>query len=370
MRKEKNMEYRILPHGGEKISVLGLGTAYVGDAGEQNVTDTVSYAMDQGINYIDMAGSKACIFAGVGRAMKGRRDQLMVQVHFGADYSTGEYGWDLSLESVKRSVDWQIRNLDTDYVDFGYMHCLDEVKDLKDYEKNGVLEYLLGMKKQGVVRHLGLSTHSPELANRVLDMGLVDMIMYSINPMYDYGQGEFAMGGAGERYELYRRCEKEGVGITVMKPFSGGLLLDAAKSPFHHALTPAQCIQYVLDRPGVLTTVMGCSNVEEVKQNLAWLDASEEEKDYSVIGTFTPGDTKGKCVYCRHCHPCPMGLDIALINKYYDLSKLGDELAKEHYRTMELHASDCLQCGHCNDRCPFHVDQMARMQEISGYFGF
>lgn len=99
------------------------------------------------------------------------------------------------------------------------------------------------------------------------------------------------------------------------------------------------------------------------------LDLKAQERDYSVIATLTPKDTKGTCVYCKHCHPCPAGLNIGLINKYYDLSRLGDVLAKEHYLTLEKTASDCLQCGHCNSRCPFSVDQMARMEEIQAYFG-
>ena len=69
-------------------------------------------------------------------------------------------------------------------------------------------EYLLQMKDQGVVRHIGLSTHAPELANLVLDMGILDMLMFSINPMYDYGQGAFAIGSGSERQRLYRRCEQ------------------------------------------------------------------------------------------------------------------------------------------------------------------
>ncbi len=119
----------------------------------------------------------------------------------------------------------------TDYIDFGFIHCLDEIGDLEDYERNGILHYLLDLKAQGVVRHIGLSTHAPKLANRVLDMGILDMMMFSINPMYDYGHGEFSIGSASERYSLYTRCEKEGVGISVMKPFNAGQLLDAKKSP-------------------------------------------------------------------------------------------------------------------------------------------
>lgn len=85
----------------------------------------------------------------------------------------------------------------------------------------------MDLRSQGVVKYIGLSTHAPELANKVLDMNILDMMMFSINPMYDFGQGDFAIGGTNERLNLYRRCEKEGVGISVMKPFNAGQLLTA-----------------------------------------------------------------------------------------------------------------------------------------------
>ena len=362
------MKYRTIPHTGEKISVIGMGTSVAGEISAKNAAETFSYALENGINYFDCAGGHAAIFPGLGEALSGKRKEVLLQVHFGADYTSGEYGWDPSLEGVKRSVDWQLKNLKTDYIDFGFMHCLDELSDLEEYESNGVLDYLLSMKEQGVVKHIGLSTHAPKLANKVLDKGIIDMLMFSINPMYDYGQGDYSIGKASERYELYTRCEKEGVGISVMKPFNAGQLLDEKTSPFGKALTPAQCIQYALDRPGVLTVMQGAANVDELKVNLGYLTASEEERDYSVISSLTPADTKGKCVYCKHCHPCPAGLDIGLINKYYDLSRMGDVLAKEHYLTLEKTASDCIQCGHCNSRCPFSVDQMSRMKEVASFF--
>lgn len=89
----------------------------------------------------------------------------------------------------------------------------------------------------------------------------------------------------------------------------------------------------------------------------------------SAISGFAPADAMGKCVYCKHCPPCPAGLDVALINKYYDLARLGDGLAREHYLTPEKRAGDCVGCGHCHGRCPFHVAQSSRMQEILSYFG-
>ena len=363
------MEYRTLPHGEEQISIIGMGSSVVGEQSEKDIIETVEYAIDAGINYLDMAGGHATIFPAYGKALEGKRKDVMLQVHFGANYMTGEYGWTTNLETIKKAVDWQLKNLKTDYIDFGFIHCIDEAADLQTYEKNGILQYIMDLKSQGVVHHIGLSTHAPELANKVIDKGILDMMMFSINPMYDYGQGDFAIGSNNERQNLYRRCEKEGVGISVMKPFNAGQLLDASSSPFHQALTTSQCLQYALDKPGVLTVVSGPGNIAQLKEILAYVDATPEERDYSVIGSFTPDDSAGKCVYCKHCHPCPAGLDIGLINKYYDLSMQGDTLAKEHYLTLEKTASDCIGCGHCNKRCPFKVKQQERMQEIKGYFG-
>lgn len=106
----------------------------------------------------------------------------------------------------------------------------------------------------------------------------------------------------------------------------------------------------------------------DLKRILDFCNAMPEEKDYSVIGSFAPQDATGKCVYCNHCQPCPAGLDVGLINKYYDLARSGDELARSHYETLAVKAEACVRCGHCNSRCPFHVDQMARMHEIAAYF--
>ncbi len=363
------MMYRTLPHGGEKIGVIGMGSAVIGAQPKEQIIATVRGAVEKGVNLFDMAGGHATIFEAYGEALEGIRDKVFLQVHFGANYTTGEYGWTTKLDEVKRSVAWQMEKLRTDYIDFGFIHCLDEQSDLDAYQKNGVLDYVLEMKKQGVIRHIGLSSHTPALVEKVLDMGIVDIVMFSINPVYDYGQGDYGVGTSAERQRMYMRCEKEGVAISVMKPYCGGQLLDAAKSPFKHALTQAQCIQYALDKPGVVAVLPGSGSVAELEKTLSYLDAPAKDRDYSILGEFTPEESKAMCVYCQHCHPCPAGLDIALINKYYDLTKLGDPLAREHYLTLEKTAVDCIQCGHCTKRCPFKVAQMARMSEIREYFG-
>ena len=363
------MEYRIHPRTKDKISVIGIGTGPIYEAPEREAVETLSYACEHGVNYVDFATAGAETFRYAGLAFASVRRELLYQIHFGANYETGEYGWTTDLDKVKGQIDWQLSQLNTDYIDFGMIHCLDSAGDWEQYQENGVLDYLLEMKKSGVVRHIGLSTHTPELAGRILDSGIVEQMMFSINPAYDYQHGEYAAGSAGERMDLYRRCEAEGIGLSVMKPYSGGQLLDDRTSPFGRALTKIQCLQYALDKPGVLTVLPGVRGLDDMKEALAWLEAAPKERDYSVLGTFTPKDVTGICVYCNHCAPCPAGLNIGLINKYYDLARIGDDMAADHYAKLERHASDCLHCGHCDRRCPFGVAQSRRMEEIREYFG-
>ena len=361
------MEYRINRRTGDAISVLGLGTSVL-PAGKEGVR-ILEAAVEGGINYFDLATAESHTFTTFGRALAGVRSKVRYQVHFGALYGPGKsYAWTLNLDKIKASVDWQLSELKTDYIDYGFIHCLDEEKDWEKYRKNGMLDYLLELKDQGVVHHLGFSTHTPKVANLILDADVADMMLFSINAAYDYQHGEFAHGSGSERMELYQRCEAMGVGISVMKPFSGGQLLDERTSPFGRALSPWQCLQYVLDKPGVLTVVAGAGSMGELESILEFFAASPDERDYSLIASLTPVDLQGRCVYCNHCQPCPAGIDVGLANKYYDLARAGDDLAVDHYRTLHVHADACTQCGHCNSRCPFHVDQMARMREMDAWF--
>ena len=361
------MEYRINRRTGDAISVLGLGTSVL-PAGEEGVR-ILEAAVEGGINYFDLATAESHTFTTFGRALAGVRSKVRYQVHFGALYGPGKsYAWTLNLDKIKASVDWQLSELKTDYIDYGFIHCLDEEKDWEKYRKNGVLDYLLQLKDQGVVHHLGFSTHTPKVANLILDADVADMMLFSINAAYDYQHGEFAHGSGSERMELYQRCEAMGVGISVMKPFSGGQLLDERTSPFGRALSPWQCLQYVLDKPGVLTVVAGAGSMDELESILGFFATSPAERDYSLIASLTPVDLQGRCVYCNHCQPCPAGIDVGLANKYYDLARAGDDLAVDHYRTLHVHADACTQCGHCNSRCPFHVDQVARMREMDAWF--
>lgn len=363
------MQYRTLPHGGEKIGVIGLGLGTIHEQPPDVVEAVFRYALEHGINLFDLCAGHIDVFRIFGKVIAGRRKNVLTQMHFGAVYGEDDkYANTQGLDEIKRSFDRVLSETGTDYTDMGFFHCVDEDSHFDHIMKNGVFDYVLSMKAAGAVRHVGFSSHNPSVACRFLETGVIDLCMFSINPAYDYQKGDFAVGASGDRARFYRMCEREGVGISVMKPFCAGQLLDEKTSPIGIALRRNQCLQYALERPAVLSCVPGVRSVADVQELLTFFDASPEETSYTALGNVTPRDVEGNCIYCNHCQPCPAGIDIGLVNKYYDLAQVGDTLAKDHYQQLQIRADSCIQCGSCNAKCPFHVKQTDRMNEIRQYF--
>ena len=170
---------------------------------------------------------------------------------------------------------------------------------------------------------------------RMIDTGLIDVLMFSINAAFDVFPKDLTLENAidnlafreveeycavdEDRMCLYRLCEEKGIAITVMKTYGGKLLLFDETSPFRAKLTPSQCISYALFHPGVVSTLFGCKTPEEVDSALAYLDATPEERDYSQITRSSRYKIHQKCVYCGHCSPCPKGITVADVTKYLDM---------------------------------------------------
>ena len=131
------MEYRINKRTGNRISTLGFGTSYIAQAKESDAVATIRRAYEGGVNYFDLATAEGRTFPYFGAALGDVRKNVMYQVHFGADYHTGTYGWTTDAEAIKRSIDWQLTRLHTDYIDYGFIHCIDEMSDWQEYQENG-----------------------------------------------------------------------------------------------------------------------------------------------------------------------------------------------------------------------------------------
>ncbi len=177
-----------------------------------------------------------------------------------------------------------------------------------------------------------------------------------------------------DRQRLYETCQRLGVGITVMKCFGGGDLLDARLSPAGAALTVNQCIHYALSRPAVAVVLAGAHSVEQLQQSIAYEQATDEEKDYALaFADFPKISWKGHCMYCSHCAPCPRKIDVAYVTKFLNLAVAQPdvpETVREHYAALEHHAGECIQCAVCEARCPFGVEVRQNMRKAKKIFGY
>ena len=359
------MQYRTLGRTGLRVSEIGLGGEWFNGLSQEESTAIVDTAIENGINYIDVFMPQAPTRDHLGAALKGRRDKFIIQGHLCTIYEEGQYTRTRDIEKTKHSFRDLLKRLQTDYIDVGMIHYVDSEEDFQTVFDGPVLEYARELKKNGVIGHIGMSSHNPHIALKAVESGVVDVLMFSINPAYDMESAETdiydlmdfkGMEKSGlvvdpARQKLYSACEAAGVAITVMKPLGAGTLLKEESSPFGVAMTVPQCIQYCLDRNGVKVVIVGCHTPQEVLEAVKHQQCSPEERSYAHI--FAAGASismTGKCMYCNHCKPCPAHLDIATVTKFLDLATQQEtvpDTIMEHYWALSATADDCLMCGRC-----------------------
>ncbi|OUP02937.1 aldo/keto reductase [Drancourtella sp. An210] len=378
------MRYRELGKTGLKVSEIGLGAEWLERHNEEEVKSVIECCESYGINIIDCWMAEPNVRSNIGKALEGKREKWIIQGHFGSTWQGGQYVRTRDLDKVKTAFEDLLTRLQTDYIDLGMIHFVDEESEFYRIMEGEFLEYVKEQKEKGVILHIGMSTHNPKVAKLAALSGEIEMILFSINPAFDLLPAseelsdyfaetyeEHLNGINPERAELYQICEQQGVGITVMKGYAGGRLFSSQTSPFGVALTPVQCIHYALTRPGVSSVLVGYDTPEHVKEAVAYETATEEEKDYASVLANAPRHAyTGQCTYCGHCAPCPAQIDIAMVNKLYDLAVMQKEVpgtVRAHYKGLSANAKDCIACRGCESRCPFGVpvvERMARAREL------
>ena len=381
------MEYRKLGRTGLLVSEIGMGCEGFVDKPYARVEELVDAMEAGGVNCIDLYSPNPEFRSNLGHALRGRREKFILQAHLCTIWKDGQYKRTRDLAEVREGFDDQLHRLETDHVEIGMIHYVDSVKDWHTVAGGPVLAYVKELKEKGVIRHIGLSSHNPEVALEAVKSGDIEVLMFSVNPCYDLQPAsedveelwaeknykEHLINMNPERQELYETCQRLGIGITVMKAFGGGDLLDEKLSPAGKALTVNQCIHYALTRPGVATVLTGAHSVEQLEESIAYEEAAEEERDYApAFASFPNISWKGHCMYCSHCAPCPQKIDVASVTKFLNLVKAQGtvpETVREHYEVLPHHAGECIQCGACQTRCPFGVPIIENMKQAAEIFG-
>lgn len=379
------MKYRKLGTTGLEVSEIGLGAEWLERHNEKEVKEIIDCCESYGINILDCWMSEPNVRTNIGKAIRGKRERWIIQGHIGSTWQNGQYVRTRDLAKVEEAFSDLLTRLGTDYIDLGMIHFVDEETEFHKIMEGEFLAYVKEKKKQGIIHHIGMSTHNPKVAKLAALSGVVEIILFSINPAFDlppasedlntYFADSYAEDLNGidpERAELYQVCEQRGIGITVMKGYAGGRLFSPQTSPFGVALTPVQCIHYALTRPGVASILAGYDSTEHVTQAVAYETATSKEKDYASVLAHAPHHAyTGQCTYCGHCAPCPAGIDVAMVNKLYDLATMQEEVPstiKAHYESLSAGAKDCIACGGCEVRCPFDVPVVERMKRATVLF--
>lgn len=381
-----NMEYRKIANTGMSASVIGLGAEHLDGKPYAVVEETIHAALDHGINIMDMFMPGDEVRKNIGKALGNRRKDIIIQGHIGSVDLSQQYDISRDLPTCKRYFEKLLDNLGTDYIDVGMLFFIDSDEAFEQIHSNGIVDYALELKEKGIIRAIGTSSHNPSIVRKLLETGVVDLMMFSINPAFDMTPAGTDVLSTFEdlseqqyvaidpvRTELYKYCEQKGIAITVMKTLGGGRLLSAEHSPFKKAMTVAQCIHYALTRPGVVSTMIGCQSAKQVEEAVAYLNTTSGQRDYMDIISNYQGELSGKCVYCNHCQPCPVDIDIAMVNKYLDIATLDTTNIPpsivQHYRSLPANGADCIACGNCEDKCPFSVPVINNMQLAGDLFG-
>lgn len=381
------MRYRTLGRTGLAVSEIAMGCAGFEGKTRELVCSEMRYAMERGINFIDLFASDPRLRSNLGAAIAGRRSEIIIQGHIGSAWRDGQYFRTRDLPLVKAAFEDLLQRLDIDYIDIGMIHYVDSPQDWEAIQNGPFLSYLLSLKEAGMIRHIGISSHNPDTAIAAVESGAVEALMFAINPCYDMqpANEDLEKLWADESYayalhnqdasrkRLYELCESRGVGIDVMKAYGGGDLLSAELSPFGKAFSPAQCIHYALTRPAVAAVMTGARDTAQLDEALSYLGKSEAERDYAgLLAGLDRFTFSGHCLYCGHCAPCPAGIDVAAVTRYLNLclaQGFVPETERSHYQLLSHHGGECLACGRCESNCPFGVPIMDNMRKAEATFG-
>lgn len=334
------MEYVTLGKTGLKVSRLGLGGIPIQRIDAEAARKLLDAVEAAGINYIDSARGYSVSEELIGGAIEDRRDKFVL--------ATKSMSRD--REGMARDVETSLRNFRTDHIDLYQAHN----PSLKQLEQicapGGALEALKEARDAGKIGHIGLTAHAPEVFEKALELPWVETIMFPYNVVET------------QAAELMERARAQNVGFINMKSLAGGAIEDAKLA-----------IRFAAANPNVSVVLPGMYAPEEVTENVAAaadtspLTVEELERAEAMrreLGTSF-------CRRCGYCAPCTVGIDIPncfVFDGYLSRYGLAD-WAEGRYSALAAHAGDCVECGACEERCPYRLPIREMLKKVAADFG-
>ncbi|MDD2212546.1 MAG: aldo/keto reductase [Clostridia bacterium] len=321
------MKYRRLGKTNLEVSVVGFGGIPIQRIDASSAEKVINRALELGINFFDTARGYTDSEKKLGAVLKKHRDQVIIATKSMVRDKTG----------MAADIEKSLKTMGVDYIDLYQLH---NVKDKDTLEQvmgaDGAFAALKEAKEKGKIGHIGVTGHIKDVLLEILQTGKLETVQFPFNPV--------ETDGARKLFEV---AEKMDIGVIAMKPMAGGALTNAKLA-----------LRFILEHP-VSVAIPGMDAPEQVKENAAFgrdprLLSEEEREELAIL---VAGLGARFCRRCEYCLPCRQGIDIPsifLFDGYYTRYDLKD-WAQNRYQTLAVRPDNCLECGECEERCPYNL---------------
>lgn len=306
----------------------GFGALPIQRVDDETAVGILKSAFEGGIRFFDTARAYSDSEHKLGLAFEKIRDQLFISTKTAATRG----------EELFKDLEQSLKNLKTDYIDIYQFH--NPVFCPKPGDGSGLYEAALEAKKQGKIRHIGITNHRLHVAEEAIESGLYETLQFP-----------FCYLATEKEEALVKACEKADMGFIAMKALSGGLITNSAAAYAHAAgfenVLPIWGIQRQSELDEFLSYI---KNPPVMTKELA---AVIEKDRRELAGEFCRG--------CGYCMPCPAGIEInncARMSLLLRRSPTAGHLTKETQEKMEK-IKNCLHCNRCKAKCPYGLDTPA-----------
>ena len=281
-------------------------------------------AYDGGMTFFDTARAYSDSEVKLGLAFEGMRDKITIASKTMAQ----------TPDKLEEDLETTLQNLKTDYLDIYQLHCVKQCYAPGD--GTGMYEAMEKAKKEGKIRHIGITAHKIGIAEEIVNSGLYETLQFPFSYL------------ASERdIALVKACEDAGMGFIAMKGLSGGLLNNAEA-----------CMAFMSQHE--VLPIWGIQRMSELEQ---WLAFFQKEIVYSdEIREFIENDRKqlmGEfCRGCGYCAPCTVGIVINQCARMSQMIRRAPSQAwlTDYWQTEMARIADCIDCGACMKRCPYELN--------------
>ncbi|MFC1860239.1 aldo/keto reductase [Chloroflexota bacterium] len=309
------------------VSNMGFGGIPIQRVTEDEAVAVVRKCLELGVTFIDTANGYTSSEERIGKAISGQRDRVIIATKTHA----------VSPREVENDLKLSLKRLGTEFIDLYQFHNISNIDGLKMIlELNGAMAVVEKAKRAGLVRHIGASTHSMDMAKELVKSGYFETIMFPFNFI--------TCEAGGELLPLAREYD---VGFIAMKPLAGGRL-DNVTIAFKYLLQFSDIV--------INVGIEKISEIEEVVSildNPQWMTATEQqemERLRQELGTRF-------CRRCDYCQPCTQDISISSVMTFPSRPKRlpPERLFSEASSELMEKAASCIECGDCEERCPYNL---------------